>query len=239
VSTSTRELPAIDRLVMHHRWDDVTFLHWPCAAQQVQRLLPTSLEIDTFDGTAWVSLVPFVLTVRIVGVPGVWTFPETNVRTYVTTPEGVPAIWFLSLDATRLAPVLAGRAYGLPYMWARMTTSSDGPMRGYRSARRRPHAYASMQAAVEVGDRFDGDELDHFLVDRWALYAERARRLGVTLATHDPWPLQHARVLSLHQDLAPASGLPARVHHSPGVAVRVGRWHRTGLRGRPLTTSRD
>jgi uncharacterized protein YqjF (DUF2071 family) len=106
-----------------------------------------------------------------------------------------------------------------------MAASRIGPMRSYRSERRRPHAPASAQVAVEVGERCEVDELDHFLVDRWALFAERRGRLGVTLATHDPWPLHHARVLSLSQSLTPASGLPARVHHSPGVAVRVGRWH--------------
>ncbi|MEY2478311.1 MAG: uncharacterized protein QOG87_3626 [Actinomycetota bacterium] len=209
---------------MHHRWDDVTFLHWPCPPQQAQRLLPVGLEVDTFDGSAWVSLVPFVLTVRIEGVPGTWTFPETNVRTYATTSDGVPAIWFLSLDAARVAAVLGGRAYGLPYMWARMRTSRIGTVRSYRSERRRPHAPASAQVVVEVGEQCDGDELDHFLVDRWALFAERRGRLGVTLATHDPWPLHNARVLSLSQNLTPVPGLPARVHHSPGVAVRVGRW---------------
>ena len=209
---------------MHHRWDDVTFLHWPCPPAVMQRLLPPGVEVDTFDGVAWVSLVPFVMTVRTVGLPGTWTFPETNVRTYTRTPSGVPAIWFLSLDASRLGPVLAGRAYGLPYMWSRMATSRIGPVHSYRSHRRRPHDPGSVEAVVEVGERFEGDELDHFLVDRWALVTERRGRVGVTLATHDPWPLQRARVLSLSHDIVPASGLPARVHFSPGVAVRVGRW---------------
>jgi uncharacterized protein len=209
---------------MQHRWDDVTMLHWPRPAAEVQRMLPPSIEVDTFDGSAWLSLVPFVLTVRVAGVPGVWTFPETNVRTYATTPDGVPAIWFLSLDASRLLPVLAGRAYGLPYMWARMATSRTGPVRHYRTQRRRPHRPAAMDLTVEVGEPFEGDGLDHFLVDRWALVAERNGRLGVTPAGHDLWPLHRARLLSLSQGLAPVSGVPARVHYSPGVTVRIGRW---------------
>ena len=218
-------IPVVASPVMRHRWDDVAFLHWPCDRADVQRLLPAGVAVDTFDGRAWVSLVPFVLSVRVAGVPRTWTFPETNVRTYVMTPEGVPAIWFLSLDAAELLPVVAGRAYGLPYIWARMATSADGPVRCYRSERRRPHGPGSTQVAIEVGERCGGDELDRFLVDRWGLVTERRGRLGLTLASHEPWPLHEARVLSLHQDLTPTTGLPARVHYSPGVAVRVGRRH--------------
>jgi uncharacterized protein YqjF (DUF2071 family) len=209
---------------MLHRWADVTFLHWPRPVAAVQALLPPGLEVDTFDGSAWVSLVPFVLTVHVRGVPGTWTFPETNVRTYVRTPDGVPAIWFVSLDASRLLPVLAGRAYGLPYMLARMRAGGTGAVRSYRSERRWPHGPGFVQAAVEVGDSDEGDELDRFLVDRWAVVVERSGRLGATLASHEPWPLHRARLLSLSQDVVPASGLPARAHFSPGVDVRVGRW---------------
>ena len=224
---SQATIPLVDSPVMHHRWDDVTFLHWPCAPADVQRLLPAGVVVDTFGDRAWVSLVPFVLSVRVAGLPRTWTFLETNVRTYVTTPEGVPAIWFLSLDAAELLPVLAGRAYGLPYVWARMAMSADGPVRCYRSERRRPHAPGSTQVAVEVGERCGADELDRFLVDRWGLVTQRRGRVGLTLASHEPWPLHEARLLSLHQDLTPTTGLPARVHYSPGVAVRVGRWGRS------------
>src|SRR6266545_3110550 len=95
-------------------------------------LLPPGLEVETFDGAAWVGLVPFLMDgVRPPGVPPLpWAsrFPETNVRTYALGPDGRGAIWFLSLDAARLGAVLTARAsYALPYFWSRMSVGSGAP----------------------------------------------------------------------------------------------------------------
>lgn len=211
----------VSRPAMYHRWDDVSFLHWRRPPAEVQKLVPAGVEVDVFDGSAWLSVLPFVLTVRLAGIPWTWRFPETNLRTYVRTPDGIPAIWFLSLDAAELRGVVAGRIYGLPYRWARMSVSGAGIVRHYRTERRR--ARVSMDLSVEVGEPVSGDALDHFLTARWVLLAERRGRLGVTLAQHDPWPLHRARVLSLSQDLLPDAGLPELAHYSPGTAVRMGR----------------
>jgi uncharacterized protein len=98
----------------------------------VQARLPAGLEVETFDGAAWVGLVPFLMDgVRPPGVPPApWAsrFPETNVRTYARGPDGRDAIWFLSLDAARLGAVLAARAgYALPYFWSRMSVARGQP----------------------------------------------------------------------------------------------------------------
>jgi uncharacterized protein len=96
----------IDRPVMRQRWERLTFLHWPFEAAHVQRLLPGGLEIETFDGAAWVGLVPFYMRVATPGgqrVPWASNFCETNVRTYVRDRAGRSGIWFFSLDASRWA----------------------------------------------------------------------------------------------------------------------------------------
>lgn len=125
--------------VMRIRWDDVAFLHWPYPADRVQRLLPAGLEVETWGGRAWVSLVPLHMRVRPPvgpGIPGVMSFPETNVRTYVTGPGGEPGVWFLSLDAGSAAAVLAGRtAFGLPYFRAEMEFRRDGDILLYTGRR--------------------------------------------------------------------------------------------------------
>lgn len=109
----------ISRPVMLHRWESLSFLHWPYPADSVQALLPPGLHVDTFDGAAWVGLIPFRLTVTLPGVPPLpWlsSCPEINVRTYVRGPDGRTGIWFLSLEASRLDAVLTARqAYGLPW----------------------------------------------------------------------------------------------------------------------------
>lgn len=111
----------VERASMSHRWDNLTFLHWPVAPQLVQALLPPGLEVETFEGSAWVGLVPFEMLVSLPSggaAPWLCNFAETNVRTYVRGPDGSTGVWFLSLEASRLAAVVTARAtYRLPYYW--------------------------------------------------------------------------------------------------------------------------
>lgn len=220
---------------MFQSWNQLTFLHWSYEPEIIQRLVPSPLEVDTFDGRAWVALTPFinenVRTPLVPAVPWLSRFPETNVRTYVRAPDGSRGVWFFSLEASRLAAVLAARsAYALPYQWARMRLARRGDTMHYSSSRRWPGpAGAATDVAVEIGRAFEPAELrdlDHFLTARWRLYARFGRGLGFAVVWHVPWPLHSARVVKLHQDLFQAAGLPAPrgeplVHYSPGVDVRV------------------
>jgi uncharacterized protein len=175
-------------------WDDLTFLHWRYPPEDVQRLLPPGLAVETFDGSAWVSLVPFFLRVglpRLPPVPWVARFLETNVRTYVRTPDGAPAIWFFSLDAARLGAVLVARStYRIPYFWAHLRREADGPVRRYTCRRRWPGPRGARSfVEVEVGAPYragEATELDHFLTARWALVSAPRSGLHVARAEHDP-----------------------------------------------------
>jgi uncharacterized protein YqjF (DUF2071 family) len=234
--------PPVPRPLMYHHWRELTFLHWPYPPAAVQALLPAPLEVDTFDGVAWVGLVPFLMDrVRPPGVPPLpWAsrFPETNVRTYARGPDGQTAIWFLSLDAARLPAVLAARAgYWLPYFWSTMSVGREGARLAYRAQRRWPGPQgARCNADVEVGASWDQGELgqlDHFLTARYCLYTVIAGRPATAAAEHEPWPLRRARVVDLEQDLLQAAGLPAPagapvVHASDGVHVRIGVWKPVG-----------
>ena len=227
----------------------MSFLHWPYRTEVVQRLLPEGLEVETCDGHAWVGLLPFLMRgVRAPGVPPLpWLseFPETNLRTYVRGPDGQAAIWFFSLDAALLPAVLAARAtYRLRYFWADMAVEHDGPYVRYRSRRRWPGPRgARCDATIRIGDALERAELtvlDHFLTARHVLYTVIGGRLAHARAEHEPWPLARATLVELRQDLVGAGGLPAPdgeplVHYSPGVPVRIGRWH---LLGRPAAHGR-
>jgi uncharacterized protein YqjF (DUF2071 family) len=111
----------VDRASMIHRWEQVTFIHWRFDPEVVQRLLPSGLTVETFDGAAWVGLVPFYMRVALPksrSVPWLSRFAETNVRTYVHGADGTSGVWFFSLDAARLgAVVIARKTYRLPYFW--------------------------------------------------------------------------------------------------------------------------
>jgi uncharacterized protein YqjF (DUF2071 family) len=231
--------PRVARPVMFQGWRRLTFVHWRYPPGVVQALLPGGLTVETFDGTAWVGLVPFLMDgVRAPGIPALpWLsrFPETNVRTYVRDRRGRTGIWFLSLDAARLAAVLAARAgYWLPYYWSDMSTTEVASGRwAYRCRRRLPAPGPRCDAAVRLGPQLteaERDELAHFLTARHRLFTVIAGRLASAEAEHPPWPLHHAELDRLDQSLLPAAGLPAPaaaplLHASPGVPVRIGRWH--------------
>ena len=221
---------------MVHRWDELAFLHWPYDPSDVQALLPRGLEVDTFDGAAWVGLVPFRLRIALrrgPSLPWMSRFAEMNVRTYVRGPDGGRGIWFLSLDAGRLGAVLVARAtYGLPYFWSAMEIGRSGSVASYTCRRRWPAPKATdTSVAIQIGSRIepaDVDDLTDFLTSRWCFYSQRADGgLRRTDAEHAPWPLHGARVLHVHDGLVAAAGLPKPsseplVHWSPSVTVRIG-----------------
>lgn len=230
--------PQVRWPVMYHEWNWITFLHWRYPPAVVQALLPPGLTAETFGGSAWVGLTPFLMEgVRGPGLPAVpWLsrFGEINVRTYAHDDRGRSGIWFLSLDAALLPAVLAARlGYWLPYFWSDVEVRRTGQRVGYRCRRRWPAGDAQCDAEVQMGPALaeaERDELAHFLTARYRLFTVIAGRLAAAEAEHDDWPLHHAAVGRLDQDLLQRAGLPAPpgeplAHASPGVPVRIGMWH--------------
>jgi uncharacterized protein len=220
---------------MYQTWTWLTFLHWSYEPAVVQRLLPDSLSPHTFEGRAWVGMTPFLLedlrTPVAPALPWFTSFPETNVRTYVVGPDGREGLWFFSLDAARLEPVLVARStYALPYMWSRMTVERDGATVSYRSRRRWPGPTPAVASTtVAVGAALRPQELtdfDHYLTARWQLYTTLGPVLARSNVEHEPWPLHRAAVRVLDGNLVAAAGLPEPVdepvvHWSPGVRTRI------------------
>jgi uncharacterized protein len=217
---------------MVQRWMLISFLHWRVAAADLRPLVPEGLEIDEFDGTAWVGLVPFRMTTQIPGVPPLpWlsTFPETNVRTYVTGPDGGRGIWFFSLDVARSPTALAGAALGLPYRWSSMRV--DGSFGDVTYACRRlvpPGSVTSTARVVSTGDPVPMTAREHFLVSRFRLYWTMPGGLLAIDVEHEPWTLHAGRARALDDGLLEAAGIrhpldDPLTHHAVGVShVRVG-----------------
>ena len=134
--------------VMRMRWLDLLFAHWPVPVETLRPLIPAGLEVDTFEGRAWLGIVPFrmedVAPRFLPAVPGPGAFPELNVRTYVRW-RGRGAVWFLSLDAaSRLAVAGARTAFHLPYFRARMSSETEAGWVEYRSERTDPRGPAAV-----------------------------------------------------------------------------------------------
>ncbi|MGB5531552.1 MAG: DUF2071 domain-containing protein [Acidimicrobiia bacterium] len=226
----------VHRPIMLQGWKDLTYLHWPYDPDVVQQRLPDGLQVDTFDGTAWVGLVAFQMErIRLPGTPGIpyfGTFPETNVRTYVRGPDGRPGVWFDSLDVTRLLPVLVARStYRLPYVWSKMSIDQQADQVAYAARRLWPGPRgAASSFTVRRGDRVaasDVKPLEHFLTARWGLYTRLRNRLAFAPVDHPPWRLERASLEHLDDELVQAAGYPEPkseplVHYSPGVDVRIG-----------------
>jgi uncharacterized protein YqjF (DUF2071 family) len=228
------------RTVLRQRWDELAYFHWAYEPADVQRLLPAGVHVDTFDGAAWVGLIPFEMRrVRIGPTPPVpWfgDFIEINVRTYVTDLRGRRAVWFFSLDVPRSAIVAVARSvFALPYCWAGAEHERVGDLHRYRMTRRWPRGERpSADIAFRVGEPIDRvGELEHFLTARWALLTARNGRVLHGAVDHPRWPLHHVDEVHIEQDLVQAAGLPAPegVPHamcSPGVGVRVARLEAVG-----------
>ena len=203
--------------VMHQRWTDLLFAHWPVAADLVRPLLPPSLTLDTFEGVAWVGVIPFHMSnVRPRGVPplpGVSTFHELNVRTYVRVGDRA-GVWFFSLDASNPLAVRAARAsVHLPYYDAqmRMTAGTDGSVR-YRSDRTHrdapPATFEATYSAQGKPYHATRGTLDHFLVERYELFSAAPQGLLSVKIAHAPWPLQPAVARIERNTMGAAAGIP-------------------------------
>lgn len=214
---------------MNQCWCDLLFAHWPVPASALRPLIPQRLEIDSFDGTAWIGVVPFRMeAVRprfVPAVPWLSAFPELNVRTYVEL-DGRPGVFFFSLDATNPVAVgLARSLFHLPYFRARITVARTDRGLVYRSDRTHSGAAegrleARYGPAGEVFSSTPGS-LDHFLTERYCLYASPAsvggssERLYRAEVDHAPWPLQPAEAEFTVNTLLDRVGLERALENAP------------------------
>jgi uncharacterized protein len=180
-------------------WQDVLFAHWEVDGDELAALLPDGVTLDRFQGRAYIGMTPFrVDGVRLRGtlpLPGLSSFLELNVRTYVRA-GGKPGIWFFSLDASsRLAVEAARRLYRLPYHRATVSAGGRGGWIDYASARigaERPYVFEARYRGVGAPSRPRTGTLEAFLVERYCLYAADGGRLYRADLHHAPWRLRPA-----------------------------------------------
>jgi uncharacterized protein len=226
------------RAIMKQGWYDLVYVHFSFPVDVVQSLLPDGLEVDTYDGAAWVGLIPFSMRgiglPRLPAVPYLGSFPEVNVRTYVKR-NGVPGVWFFSLDINRILPTVVARTtYKLPYCFGSVSHMREGD-HVYTTVRRRwPRTSSQTTIArtamhVRIGEAIDTpNDFDVFVSARWGLYSHAGKQtLRYAPVEHPPWLLHRASIESLDDSLITAAGLPTpvgepHVMFSPGVPVLVG-----------------
>ena len=213
-------------------WRDLTFMHWKVDPKRLQPHLPDGLEIDLFEGEAYVGVIPFIMKNvrprRLPAVPGISTFAEFNVRTYVVK-DGQAGVFFLTLDAKSLITCIhAPRAYGLAYRYAKAKVKRHGDALQWQSRRSSDGAElrgtstakGSMQSA-EAGS------LEHFLFERYCLYTEHKGCLRRAYVYHQPWTFQEGDITLEANSLLESYNMgldvltPDLVHISKGLPVKT------------------
>jgi len=192
----------------HQEWRDLLFVHWPVAAATLRQYVPEALELEEFDGSAWIGLTPFWI-----GAMGLFAgprircrVPETNLRTYVRF-QGRPGVWFFTLDITSRLAVAGGRGlYKLPYRHASMEVSNEADRVVYQSRRDDGSGFAFRYRPIGPVSPAAPGSLEHWLTERYTLFSATDR--GAIFRAdieHRPWPLQPAE-LTIERNEMPIPG---------------------------------
>ncbi len=226
--------------LLHQNWGKLLFMHWPIEPDLLRPLIPRQLSLDTFEGTAWIGMVPFTMWgIRasfLPPIPGTSAFHELNARTYVHY-QGVPGVWFFSLDAASRPAVWGARAfYHLPYFKAQMHLRQDGKTIKYSSRRSDPLTYGEFFAPAldEFAGGLNPDQFrsfpraelkvdwiieaplpqsaagspEFFLTERYCLYSYHRGKLYRSRIFHEPWPLRAATLISCQSTMIESLGIP-------------------------------
>jgi uncharacterized protein YqjF (DUF2071 family) len=200
---------------MAQRWHNLLFAHWPISPDLLRPLVPPPLEIDLFNGQAWLGVIPFRLTgIRLRGLPAlplVSRFNETNLRTYVTL-DGKPGVYFLSMDAgNTLGTAIARPTFRVPYTNADVSITRQPGEYDFRSERRQPGPpparFRACYRPVSCVFRSDKCSLEEWLTERYCYYSVSSRAIYRCEIAHRPWPLRRARATIEENTLAAALGI--------------------------------
>jgi uncharacterized protein YqjF (DUF2071 family) len=257
-TTNEPHLMPPGRWLISQWWSNLLFAHWPVPASSLAPLVPEGLQVDTFQGSAWLGIMPFRMDrTKVHGlppIPGARSFPDLSLRTYVREERtGTQGVVCLSLDASNLLAVATGRAlYRLPYHWAKMRmeqrTEREFSFYSHRRFADRPVVFKARYRGLGPSQRLAESRpgsLDHFLIERYCLFS--TNRAGQPIRAnlhHSSWPLEEAEAQIEQNDLAEVLGirLPDEkpvLHYSRQLAVYV--WPaelvRPAMVARPVTVA--
>lgn len=229
--------------IMRQNWGKLLFMHWPIDEKFLRPLIPAQMDVDSFDGSAWIGVIPFTMwgirSSFLPPIPGTSAFHELNVRTYVTL-NGIPGVWFFSLDAAnRLAVWAARKFYNLPYFNAQMSLNQTDKTIHYSSSRQDQRgAPAELKTTWTIGEclpRSAPGSIEFFLTERYCLYSERHGKLYRAQIHHQPWPLQDAKLNSFSSTMIESHSLPTPqgdplLHYAEELGVDIWPLKRTEAR---------
>jgi uncharacterized protein YqjF (DUF2071 family) len=221
------------RIVMHQCWRRLLFLHWSWDIAAVQATLPPGLTVETWNGRAWIGLVPFAMRrVRPRFFPTMGrlsNFLELNVRTYVRDASGRPGVWFYSLDCSQSLAVWAARKFfGLPYHCADLRERRQDGVVYYHCQRAGSRAVAHFEYPRQgEATRAAAGSLEEFLLERYRLFAMRGGRMLTGEVWHEPYAFQSVELWRwgtsplVQAGFDPGDAPPEHAVYAPGVEVEI------------------
>ena len=215
----------------YQEWNEVLFLHWSIPVETIRKLIPKDLEIDTFKGKAYISLVPFSMKNTrpryFPSIPLISDFHEINIRTYVSKNE-VHGVLFLKIEAQKLiSAIIARRLSGLPYKKSRIRRENGKYSSG------NPEGGSRLHVEFKVGDVISAkSDLDKFLTERYCLFLEENNKIFRYDIHHKEWPLRSVKINMLEisykgEEIDQMASMPEISHYSDGVKVLA--WQRFSL----------
>lgn len=209
--------PPAGQPVIHQKWGKLLFMHWPIEATLLRPLVPEALEIDQFEGKAWIAIAPFTIwdmrafPPYLPALPGLNHMHELNVRTYVRFNDE-PGVWFFSLDTNSHAAVFGGRTlFKLPYYSAEIELEQTGDEITYSLTRDEP-PQGRFTASWTIGKALPQSQAgsrEFFLTERYGLFTEHSGEIYRAQLEHPPWPLREATLGSFDSNLITVLGLEA------------------------------
>lgn len=235
---AARQEPQNKLTVMHQDWRDLLFLHWEIDPLVILSTLPPGLYVDSFKDKAYIGLTPFALkNLRLSilpPIPGLSDFPEINVRTYVFDENGIPGIWFYSLDAANPAAVEAAKLINLPYRHSiiEFEKNSSNSIINVKLDTETDDLKVSSKFSYRMNglEHFaESDSLEFFLIERYYLftYSQSQNKLSNVQVHHSPYPLAPADLYSFDTNLITLDSFskiirpPDHIIMSPGVDVKI------------------
>ncbi|CAA6693728.1 MULTISPECIES: YqjF family protein [unclassified Lentimonas] len=220
--------------ILYQQWRSLLFLHWQFPVAEIQARLPPGLEVDTYNGQAYIGIVPFYMhglrPKFAPPVPSISYFPELNLRTYVRDSHGRAGVWFFSLDAqSRISVAIARKCFNLPYHYSKMryTVHHDQSIE-FQSTRAKSTPQNFRYRAGQPLGKAAKDSLTYFLVERYRLFADSKKNgLRVGELSHHPYALHQVEVDAYDTDLFALNGFstptapPDHITFSPRADVAI------------------
>ena len=227
------------KCIMKQEWQNLLFLHWSIPVKTIRHLIPEELEIDTYDNSAWIGIIPFQMrNLRpsfLFPIPSISNFTEVNLRTYVKDKYNRKGVWFFSLDThNSFGNWVAQTFFHLNYRFAQTEFLNTQTQLNTCKFSFPETQYPEQTLSWEHSEHTfmpskSPESLEFFLTERYRLFSYNNKRNSLLTGTlsHDSYKLNRPKLLKYTTDLFASNGIdfsnvyPESILACKGTKVKV------------------